>query len=337
MNLNNKKSNFDRSVLVIGGAGYIGSHLVLDLCDKGYDVTVFDNLSSGFEVNIDPRADFIKGDILNDGDLASLFKKKYLAIFHFAALKAVGDSMLDPMSYSKVNIFGTINILNQMVANNINFLIFSSTAAVYGKPQYLPLDEKHPLEPINYYGFTKLEMERLLKWYSSLKGINFAALRYFNAAGYDLDGRIVGLEKEPANLLPVVMETAIGLRKSISIFGNNYSTPDGTGIRDYIHVLDLVSAHKASLDYLLRSKSNIYLNLATGKGYSVLDVIKVAQSVTQKEIIYNFVDKRDGDCDQVVAKSNIAKKILDWDPKLSDMKQIIESMWNVYSKKIDKV
>ena len=337
MNLNNKKSNFDRSVLVIGGAGYIGSHLVLDLCDKGYDVTVFDNLSSGFEVNIDPRVDFIKGDILNDGDLASLFKKKYLAIFHFAALKAVGDSMLDPMSYSKVNIFGTINILNQMVANNINFLIFSSTAAVYGKPQYLPLDEKHPLEPINYYGFTKLEMERLLKWYSSLKGINFAALRYFNAAGYDLDGRIVGLEKEPANLLPVVMETAIGLRKSISIFGNNYSTPDGTGIRDYIHVLDLVSAHKASLDYLLRNKSNIYLNLATGKGYSVLDVIKVAQSVTQKEIIYNFVDKRDGDCDQVVAKSNIAKKILDWDPKLSDMKQIIESMWNVYSKKIDKV
>ena len=336
MNLNNKKSNFDRSVLVIGGAGYIGSHLVLDLCDKGYDVTVFDNLSSGFEVNIDPRVDFIKGDILNDGDLASLFKKKYLAIFHFAALKAVGDSMLDPMSYSKVNIFGTINILNQMVANNINFLIFSSTAAVYGKPQYLPLDEKHPLEPINYYGFTKLEMERLLKWYSSLKGINFAALRYFNAAGYDLDGRIVGLEKEPANLLPVVMETAIGLRKSISIFGNNYSTPDGTGIRDYIHVLDLVSAHKASLDYLLRNKSNIYLNLATGKGYSVLDVIKVAQSVTQKEIIYNFVDKRDGDCDQVVAKSNIAKKILDWDPKLSDMKQIIESMWNVYSKKINK-
>ena len=166
-------SKLNQTVLVIGGAGYIGSHIVLELCEQGYDVTVFDNLSTGHEKNIDPRARFIQGDIINQNDLSNIFQKDYSAVFHFAALKAAGESMLEPGKYAKANITGTINILNQMVDNKVQNFIFSSTAAVYGMPEYLPLDENHPLKPINFYGFTKLEIERILQRYSELKGICF--------------------------------------------------------------------------------------------------------------------------------------------------------------------
>ena len=244
MNLSNQ------SVLVIGGAGYIGSHVVLALCEKGYNVTVFDNLSTGQEINIDSRAVLIKGNIINNNELKSAFNQNYDAVLHFAALKAAGESMLHPGEYATANITGTINILNQMIERKVQNIIFSSTAAVYGIPKYLPIDEDHTLNPINFYGFTKFEIERILHWYSKLKGICYATLRYFNAAGYDLNGRIQGLEKNSANLLPIVMETALGKRASLNVFGNNYNTPDGTGIRDYIHVTDLAIAHIASLEYL---------------------------------------------------------------------------------------
>tara|TARA_B100001741_G_C16484848_1_gene566721 strand:+ start:69 stop:1082 length:1014 start_codon:yes stop_codon:yes gene_type:complete len=328
--LNNIKSKLDRSVLVIGGAGYIGSHIVLDLCDKGYDVTVLDNLSSGSEINIDRRVDFIKGDILNTCDLRKVFKKKYSSVFHFAALKAAGDSMKNPSIYSKVNIAGTINILNQMVESEIKNIIFSSTAAVYGTPEYLPLDESHPLKPVNFYGFTKLEIERLLAWYSSLKGFKFAALRYFNAAGYDLNGRIIGLEKKPANLLPIIMETALGLRKNMSVYGNDYSTFDGTCIRDYIHVSDLSSAHLASLEYLLKEKTNLYLNLATGFGSSVLQIIETTKKITDKDIPYRITSRREGDPPELVSMSKKSNKLINWRPKYSEIDIIIKSMWNIY-------
>ena len=319
------------NVLVIGGAGYIGSHVVLELCENGHEVTVFDNLSTGHLINIDSRAEFIQGDILNNNDLKNVFSKKYDAVFHFAALKSVGESMTEPGKYATSNITGTINILNQMAGNNIKNFIFSSTAAVYGMPEYLPVDEKHPLNPINFYGYTKLEIENLLNWYSKLKDIRFGALRYFNAAGYDIKGKIKGLEKDPANLLPIVMETALGLRDSMDIYGDDYNTPDGTGIRDYIHVNDLATAHVQALNYIQANNENITVNLATGEGFSVLDVIGSLQKITGKKLKYNFVDRRAGDPAELIAVSKLANDYLNWECKYSDIKTILQTMWAVYS------
>jgi len=320
------------NVLVIGGAGYIGSHAVLELCENGHDVTVFDNLSSGHLLNVDSRAEFIQGDILKNDDLNNVFNGKFEAVFHFAALKAAGESMLEPGKYATSNITGTINILNKMLENNMKYFIFSSTAAVYGMPEYLPVDEKHPINPINFYGYTKLAIENLLHWYSNLKGIRFGALRYFNAAGYDMQGRIKGLEKNPANLLPVIMESAIGIRDTMDIYGDDYNTPDGTGIRDYIHVNDLAMAHVRALDYIVVNQENLTLNLATGKGYSVLEVIKNIQEIIGKKINCKIIDRRPGDPAELIAVSNLANEKLNWECKYSDINAILQSMWNVYSK-----
>ena len=322
----------NQSILVIGGAGYIGSHIVLDLCDQGFDVTVFDNLSTGHKINIDSRAKFIEGDILNPDDLHSVFQFLVTTVFHFAALKAAGESMLEPGKYATANITGTINILNQMVESGVKNIIFSSTAAVYGMPEYLPVDENHPLNPVNFYGFTKLEIERLLHWYSKLKGIRYASLRYFNAVGYDLQGRIIGLERNPANLFPIVMETAAGIGESMQIFGDDYDTPDGTGIRDYIHVSDLASAHLKAMDYIINQQENLTLNLATGRGYSVLDVISQAQETTGNDISYKVVGRRPGDPAKLVAVSNLAKVKINWESEYSDIETILKSMWNIYHK-----
>ena len=324
-------SKLNQTVLVIGGAGYIGSHIVLELCEQGYDVTVFDNLSTGYKKNIDLRAKFIQGDIFNQNDLSKIFQKDYSAVFHFAALKAAGESMLEPVKYAKTNITGTINILNQMVDNKVQNFIFSSTAAVYGMPQYLPLDENHPLKPINFYGFTKLEIEQLLNWYSNLKGICFGVLRYFNAAGYDTQGRIHGLEKNPANLFPIIMETVSGKRNSMNVFGNDYNTPDGTGIRDYIHVSDLATAHLKALSSIVEKKKNLIINLATGKGYSVLEVLQNTKEAIGKEVNFKIVDRRPGDPAELVAVSKLANDIIDWECKYSDIKTILQSMWKIYS------
>ena len=325
-------SKLNQKVLVIGGAGYIGSHIVLELCEQGYDVTVFDNLSTGYKKNIDTRAKFIQGDILNQNDLSNIFQRDYSAVFHFAALKAAGESMLEPGKYAKANITGTINILNQMVDNKVQNFVFSSTAAVYGMPQYLPLDENHPLKPINFYGFTKLEIERILQWYSELKGICFAALRYFNATGYDTQGRIQGLEKNPANLLPIVMETVSGKRDSMDVYGNDYNTPDGSGIRDYIHVSDLATAHVKALSFIIEKKKNLILNLATGKGYSVLEVIQRTQVITGKKVNYNIVERRPGDSAELIAVSKLAKNMIGWECEYSDMTTILQSIWKIYSR-----
>ena len=320
------------NVLVIGGAGYIGSHAVLELCENGHDVTVFDNLSSGHLLNVDSRAEFIQGDILKNDDLNNVFNGKFEAVFHFAALKAAGESMLEPGKYATSNITGTINILNKMLENNMKYFIFSSTAAVYGMPEYLPVDEKHPINPINFYGYTKLAIENLLHWYSNLKGIRFGALRYFNAAGYDMQGRIKGLEKNPVNLLPVIMDSAIGIRDTMDIYGDDYNTPDGTGIRDYIHVNDLAIAHVRALNYIVEKQENLTLNLATGRGYSVLEVIKNIQEIIGKNINYKIIDRRPGDLAELIAVSNLANEKLNWECKYSDINAILQSMWNVYSK-----
>ena len=317
-------------VLVTGGAGYIGSHVVLELCDKGYEVVVLDDLSSGNKGAVDKRAKFINGSTLNNSDV-ELGLEKVEAVIHLAAFKAAGESMVDPIKYSQNNILGSINLLNAIIKHKINSFVFSSTAAVYGYPEYLPLDENHPLEPINYYGFTKLEIEKILHWYSDLKGLKFAALRYFNAAGYDINGRLNFLEKNPANLIPTTMEVASGMRNKMHVFGNDYNTYDGTGLRDYIHVSDLAEAHLKALDFL-NNNNNIKVNLSSGERHSVIDVIDMTKKISGKEINYEIVERRPGDPAELYASSDLAYDALHWKPKYSDLKTLIESTWDVYNK-----
>ena len=252
-------------VLVIGGAGYIGSHVVKEMMKAGHKVTVFDNLSSGLRVNLFPQNDFIYGNILIPADLEAAFEKGFDAFVHLAAFKAAGESMILPEKYSVNNITGTLNIMNAAVKYGCKKMIFSSSAAVFGSPEYLPIDENHPKNPENYYGFTKLEIERFMGWYDKLKGLRFAALRYFNAAGYDPDGEIRGLEQNPANLLPRVMEVAAGMQKGMKVFGTDYDTRDGTCIRDYVHVTDLARAHVMALDYIAKNDKSLTVNLGTEK------------------------------------------------------------------------
>ena len=315
-------------VLVTGGAGYIGSHVVLALCEEGNNVVVLDDLSTGNREAVDKRALFIQGSTLNDDDLSKGLNDVD-AVIHLAAFKAAGESMIHPEKYSYNNITGTITLLNAMVKQSVNKFIFSSTAAVYGYPKYLPLDENHPLEPINYYGFTKLEIERILKWYGELKGLRFAALRYFNAAGYDSLGRITSLENNPENLIPIVMEVTSGRRQKMEVFGNNYDTDDGTGVRDYIHVTDLASAHVKCIEYL-NENTSLTVNLATGKSHSVFDVINLAKEISGKNIPFDIVDRRPGDPAKLYAGSNRAFESLNWEAKYSDLKTLLETTWKVY-------
>ena len=318
-------------ILVTGGAGYIGSHVVLSLCDNGEDVVVLDDLSSGTQNAIDDRAKFILGSTLNKKDTDTALDGVDVVI-HLAAFKAAGESMLYPSKYSQNNIVGTINLINSMIDQDVNNFIFSSTAAVYGHPEYLPLNENHPLNPINYYGFTKLEIERILDWYNNLTGLKYAALRYFNAAGYDKEGRINHLEKNPQNLIPIVMEVASGFREKLEVFGNDYDTKDGTGMRDYIHVTDLAKAHIKAIDYL-KDHDSLTINLATGDSHSVIDVIKMAKRITNKEILYDFAARRDGDPAQLFSSSSMASDLLDWQPECSDIESIVKDTWQVYANK----
>lgn len=321
-------------VLVTGGAGYIGSHVVLDLIEAGHEVVILDDMSLGCMENIHHQAEFIKGSTLDEAMLDVVLSKNIDAVVHLAAFKAAGESMIHPEKYSKNNLNGATNLLNAMMKHDVKTFVFSSTAAVYGYPEYLPVDEAHPLKPINYYGFTKWVIEDILKWYSQLKGLKFAALRYFNAAGYDVNGRVMGLEKSPQNLLPIVMEVATRQRNSLDVFGNDYETKDGTGVRDYIHVNDLASAHVKALEYL-QDNDSFTVNLATGEGYSVLDVIHEAEAVTGKKINYTIVDRRSGDPDELIATSTLAEELLGWEAKYSDLNTILKSMWNVYNPEVN--
>ncbi len=319
-------------VLVIGGAGYIGSHVVKELMQKGHKVTVFDNLSSGLVQNLFAENDFIAGNILHSEDLDAAFERGFDAFIHLAAFKAAGESMIKPEKYSVNNITGTLNILNSAVAHDCKNMVFSSSAAVFGEPEYQPLDEQHPKNPTNYYGFTKLKIEEFMGWYEKLKGLHFAALRYFNAAGYDPDGVLYGLEKNPANLLPVMMEVAVGTRKQISIFGNDYPTRDGTCIRDYIHVTDLASAHVLALEYIAKQGKSLTLNLGTGNGITVTEMLEATRRITGKEIPAEYVGRRAGDPAQLTASSEQARKVLGWEPQYSDVDTLIDSTWKAYKK-----
>lgn len=319
-------------VLVIGGAGYIGSHVVKELMKKGHSVTVFDNLSSGLRENLFAENEFIYGNILIEADLEKAFAKGFDAFIHLAAFKAAGESMIEPEKYSVNNITGTLNIMNAAVKHNCLKMVFSSSAATFGEPQYLPIDEKHPKNPENYYGFTKLKIEEFMGWYDKLRGLKFAALRYFNAAGYDVEGFPCGLEQNPANLLPVIMETACGMRQKMKVFGTDYDTRDGTCIRDYVHVTDLATAHVLALEYIDKNKESLTVNLGSEKGITVKEMLETARKITGKEIPADFVERRPGDPATLVATSAFAREKLNWIPKYSDMETLLKSTWDAYLK-----
>lgn len=318
-------------VLVIGGAGYIGSHVVKELMKAGHKVTVFDNLSSGLRQNLFAENDFIYGNILIQEDIENAFALGFDAFVHLAAFKAAGESMQKPEKYSVNNITGTLNIMNAAVKHNCLKMIFSSSAATFGEPQYLPMDENHPQKPINYYGFTKLKIEEFMEWYDQLKGLKFAALRYFNAAGYDPEGVVCGLEQKPENLLPRVMEAALGLR-TLKIFGTDYDTRDGTCIRDYIHVTDLARAHVMALEYIAKNEKSLKLNLGTEKGTTVKEIIEACRKVSGKPIPAEEAPRREGDPASLYATYKMAKEVLGWEPLYSDVETLVETTWKAYTK-----
>ena len=322
----------NKNILVVGGAGYIGCHVVKALRDEGRCPVVFDNLSSGLKQNLFPDIPFIFGDILFPDQLKKTMKNVD-SIIHLAAFKSSEESMNQPEKYAENNISGTINLLNAAVEAKIKHFVFSSSASVYGEPLYLPLDENHPTNPLNFYGQTKLQIENLLKWYSQLRGMKFASLRYFNAAGYDIDGELNGLEVKPNNLLPIVLETIVGKREKVEVFGTDYKTRDGSCIRDYVHVNDLANAHLLALDFLKNEDQDLVVNLGTSRGMSVLEILEIAKEVSENKFQITIGPRRSGDPAIVLAKSDLASELLGWKPIHSDAQTLLSTMLRAYRMK----
>ena len=316
-------------ILVVGGAGYIGSHVVKALRDAGRQPVVFDNLSTGLRETLFPEIPFIHGDLLIPEQVRAAMRG-IRSVVHLAALKAAGDSMLAPERYALHNLNGTVNLLHAAGTAGVRHFVFSSSAAVYGEPQYLPLDENHPTEPANFYGQTKLQIEMLLSWFSRLRNMRYAGLRYFNAAGYDPDGEVRGLEKEPNNLLPLVLETLLGWRKNLEVYGTDYDTEDGSCIRDYIHVSDLADAHLRALNFLEEQDEDLVLNLGTSKGISVLEILDAARKVSGMDLPVILSDRRPGDPAVVLASAEKAERLLEWSPAFSDVETILKTMLAAY-------
>lgn len=316
------------TILVLGGAGYIGSHTVFELIDRGEDVVIADNLQTGHLGAVHPKARFYKGDIKNIEFLDNLFaKEKIDAVIHFAANSLVGESMTDPLKYYDNNLYGTMVLLQSMVKNNVGKIVFSSTAATYGEPENIPILESDRKEPTNTYGETKLAMEKMMKWVSGAHGLKFVSLRYFNACGAHKSGEIGEDHNPETHLIPLILQVPNNKREKINIFGDDYNTPDGTCIRDYIHVTDLAEAHILAVEYLKKgSESNIF-NLGNGIGFSVKEVVETARKVTGHPIPAEISPRRAGDPAQLVASSEKAVKILGWKPQHADLEEIIASAW----------
>ncbi|MEL6468758.1 MAG: UDP-glucose 4-epimerase GalE [Cyanobacteria bacterium J06623_4] len=317
-------------VLVTGGAGYIGSHAVLALVDKGYDVVVLDNLVYGHRDVVETVLDveLVVGELGDAALLENLFSRhQFDAVMHFAAYAYVGESMSDPGKYYRNNVSGTLTLLEAMASSNIHKIVFSSTCATYGIPETTPILESAPQSPINPYGFTKLVVERILKDFDRAHGIKSVVFRYFNAAGADPDGRLGEDHSPETHLIPLVLMTALGLRETISIFGTDYPTPDGTCIRDYIHVSDLASAHVLGLEYLLKGGDSNIFNLGNEQGFSVKTVIDTAKAVTGRPITVVEGDRRPGDPPVLVGSAAKACDILGWQPAHGDLSEIIQHAW----------
>jgi len=312
------------NILVSGGAGYIGSACVKKLIEKGDKVIVVDNLSKGKKELVDEKAEFFEGDLIDEEFLEKVFKNNEIdAVIHFAAYKAVGESMKNLEKYND-NIIGTINILDMMVRYSVKKIIFSSSAAVYGEPEYVPVDEKHRLKPINYYGFTKQKCEEIIDWYGKLKGIVGISLRYFNVSG---DAGLNYIDPEAENVFPIIMEVFTGERDKFVIFGNDYDTFDGTCVRDYIDINDLVDAHILSLDL---DKSEI-INLGSSNGTSVKELVEIFEEVCGKELKKEIGGRREGDPAKLTASAEKAEMVLGWRPKRS-VKDMVKSTVGAYGK-----
>ena len=317
------------SILVTGGAGYIGSHTVYKLIEEGRDVVIIDNLETGYIEAVHPKAKFYKGDIRDKDFLNSVFSKEHIeAVIHFAANSLVGESMKNPLKYYDNNLYGTKVLLSSMIENNIYKIVFSSTAATYGEPEKFPIEETDKTEPTNTYGETKLAMEKMFKWTEVAHGLKYVSLRYFNACGAHESGKIGEAHNPETHLIPLILQVPNGKREHISIFGDDYNTEDGTCIRDYIHVTDLAEAHILAVDYLIKGNKSDIFNLGNGKGFSVKQVIDVARKVTKSDIPEVIAGRREGDPEILIASSDKAKNILGWNPKHDSLEEIISSAWN---------
>ena len=314
------------SVLVLGGAGYIGSHTVYELVDRDEDVVIADNLQTGYMEAVHPNARFYEGDIRDENFLNALFNEEKIdSVIHFAANSLVGESMTDPLKYYDNNLYGTMVLLKSMVKNGINKIVFSSTAAVYGEPEYTPIDELHPLKPVNPYGMSKFFTENILSSFDASYNVRHVALRYFNACG--AWGGSGEKHNPETHLIPLILQVPLGKREKIYINGTDYNTKDGTCVRDYIHVYDLARAHYLALNYLRAGGRSEKINLGTGKGFSIKEVIEVCEKVAGKEINMEIRGRRAGDPAVLIASNKKAKDILGWDIKYNDLYDIVKSAY----------
>ena len=317
------------AILVLGGAGYIGSHTALELVKAGNEVVIADNLVTGYRKAIPEGAKFYEGDLRDLDFLDNLFhQEKIDAVIHFAAYSLVGESVTNPLKYYDNNLYGTKVLLEAMVKNNVGKIVFSSTAATYGEPENIPILESDRTCPTNPYGETKLAMEKMFKWTAEAHGLRYVSLRYFNACGADESGTIGEAHNPESHLIPLILQVPNGKRETISIYGTDYDTPDGTCIRDYIHVTDLAQAHILAVQYLNNGGESDIFNLGNGVGYSVREVIETARKVTGHPIPATETSRRAGDPARLVASSEKAKKILGWKPVHDSLEEIISSAWN---------
>ena len=315
-------------MLVLGGAGYIGSHTATELLDNGHEVVIADNLVTGYREAIPEKATFYQGDLRDKDFLVDLLaKEKVDAVIHFAAFSLVGESVTNPLKYYENNLYGTKVLLDAMIETGVNKIVFSSTAATYGEPENIPILESDRTCPTNPYGETKLAMEKMISWAAKAHGLHFVSLRYFNACGAHKSGKIGEAHNPESHLIPLVLQVPNGKREFVSIYGNDYDTPDGTCIRDYIHVTDLAKAHILAVEYLINGGESDIFNLGNGVGYSVKEVIETARKVTGHPIPAKEEARRAGDPARLVASGEKARKILGWEPEIKDLADIISSAW----------
>lgn len=316
-------------VLVLGGAGYIGSHTVYELIENGAEVVIIDNLETGFAEAVHPEAVFYQGDLRDRNFLDTVLEKEkdIDAVIHFAANSQVGESMTNPLKYYDNNLCGTKTLLEALVAHGIDKIVFSSTAATYGEPECIPIQEGDKTEPTNAYGETKLSMEKMFKWVEKAHGMRYVSLRYFNACGAHKSGEIGEAHNPETHLIPLILQVPLGKREHIAVFGTDYPTKDGTCIRDYIHVTDLAEAHILAVKYLMAGNKSDIFNLGNGVGFTVREVIDMAEKVTGESIKAVETDRRAGDPAVLIASSEKAKNILGWNPKHDSLHEIIKSAW----------